>query len=1012
MTMPMTKRIMTLAEREAAYTPDPTDVAASQLTAFMRYCEDETGRSFPDQAAFYRFSVEEFRLFWLLLTRWSGLAFSGPLDPVCTDDACERAAFFPNLRLSYAENVLRSPAGADDDQPVLTARHVSAPTEHLTRPELRSRVVAFSAALTELGVVPGDRIVAIVGNSLETAVAGLASTAVGATFSTASPEMGVMAVLSRFRQLTPSILITSFDEDGHGLPVSWSDRVVEVVTGLPSLDAIIALDEEPAPSGIDLPVHRMSQLVNSHADPRDAVDWHRFPFNHPLFILFSSGTTGPPKCIVHGAGGTLLEHVKEHRLHTDLRPTDTLFFHTSAAWMMWNWQLSALASGARIVVYDGPIADPETLWRVVSEERVTVFGTSPPYLKLCQDVGYSPRRELPLGSLRAVLSTGSILRDGQYDWVHDQVGSVPVQSISGGTDIIGCFVLGSPNLPVYRGESQCRSLGLDVQTLRSEEQNGSLSIGELVCSNPFPSRPLGFYGDTDGTSFHDAYFDQNPGLWTHGDLIEISDEGSARLHGRSDAVINVGGARIGPAEIYRVLEDMPEIRDAMAVEQRFESPETGRIVLLVVLHERGTLDADFRTLIRREVARNASPAHVPAVIAEVEELPVTHSGKQSERAVRDMLEGIPVRNVAALRNPGSLAAIAGEVERADEQSDGQVALEGGLPLLEEIRDAWERVLGIAPIGLDDNFFDLGGTSLKALSVLQELSDHFGRELPQSTLLEAPTITTMAALCRDMSVDDYSALVLLTPGSGGQPLFLVHGVFGEVFEFQQLAARLRHEGPVYAIRARGLDTRQEPHTRVDEMATYYLEHVRRAQPHGPYNLIGFSFGGLIVFEMAQQLRAAGEEIHFLGLLDADLHEACLPLRHRLPFQLKEFVRRGFGAARAPRTKILPFVLELVKRVIPALPYERKPLNFPPLLLRVQRSAAQALKDYRPAPYPDEATFFRAEVRRSGYCDPLPVWFRVVEGGLTVFPVPGGHAEILHEPQVKELAEALAGALARS
>ncbi|HWO46828.1 MAG TPA: AMP-binding protein, partial [Solirubrobacterales bacterium] len=346
--------------------------------------------------------------------------------------------------------------------------------------------------------------------------------------------------------------------------------------------------------------------------------WERFPFNHPLFILFTSGTTGPPKCIVHGAGGTLLEHLKEHRLHGDLRPADTLFFQTSAAWMMWNWQLSALACGARIVVYDGPIAEPGTLWRIVAEEDVSVFGTSPPYLQLCQDSGYSPRRADPPRALRSVLSTGSVLRDWQYDWVAEEVGPVKLQSISGGTDIIGCFVLGHPDLAVKRGTIQCRSLGLDVQALASEATPSGSDIGELVCRNPFPSRPLGFLGDGDRSRFHDAYFSQNEGVWTHGDLIEFDGDGRARIHGRSDGVLNIQGVRIGPSEIYQALREVPEVVEAMAVEQR--RPEGARLVLLAVLREGADLDADLGKRIRETIAGQTTPLHVPELVVGVAEM--------------------------------------------------------------------------------------------------------------------------------------------------------------------------------------------------------------------------------------------------------------------------------------------------------------------------------------------------------------------------------------------------------
>ena len=424
-------------------------------------------------------------------------------------------------------------------------------------------------------------------------------------------------------------------------PTALADRVAELARRLPTLTAVVALDDGPIPPDLTVPVHRLSDM----STPPDDAERARLPFNHPLFVLFTSGTTGQPEVHRPRGRGTLLEHVKEHRLHVDLRPEDRLFFHTSAAWMMWNWQLSALASGSAIVVYDGPLTGPETLWRLVSDERVTVFGTSPPYLQLCEDSGFSPRRELALPDLRAVLSTGSILHDWQYDWVRDHVGPLPLQSISGGTDIIGCFVLGNPNLPVRRGKIQCRSLGLDVQALPTEATPSGSGIGELVCRNPFPSRPVGLLGD-DGTQlFHEAYFAQNPGVWTHGDLIEFDALGQARMHGRSDGVVHVRGVRIGPAEIYRALRNVPEVREAMAVEQQASDVRgQPRLVLLVVLREPGTLDGRLTVRIRREIARYASPAHVPELVVQVAELPTTHSGKRSERAARDAVNGVPPVN--------------------------------------------------------------------------------------------------------------------------------------------------------------------------------------------------------------------------------------------------------------------------------------------------------------------------------------------------------------------------------
>jgi acetoacetyl-CoA synthetase len=973
-------------------------MAESQLTAFMRFCEANTGSRFHDHAAFHEFSVAEYRQFWLLFLRWSGMLHEGSPEPVCTDDLCERASFFPELRLNYAENLLRIDPSESGNQIAVVAHHPSRPCERLTRRELRDRVRRAAGQLRRLGVTPGDRVVAVAGNNAELVVGGLACAAVGASFSSAAPELGAPAVLSRFEQLRPTILMANL-AGGETSPTALSDRVGQVARGLPSLTAVIALDDGPMPARLTVPAHRLLELIESSDGAEVDSDWMPFPFDHPLFILFSSGTTGRPKCIVHGAGGTLLEHLKEHRLHVDLGPTDTLFFHTSAAWMMWNWQLSALAAGSTIVLYDGPLSGPETLWGLVSAEQVTVFGTSPPYLQLCQDSGFSPRRDVALPHLRAVLSTGSILHDWQYDWVRDHVGPVPVQSISGGTDIIGCFVLGHPDLPVSRGQIQCRSLGLDVQALPTDATPPDSNVGELVCRNPFPSRPLGFLGD-DGAGFHEAYFEQNPGVWTHGDLIEFDSHGQARIHGRSDGVLHVRGIRIGPAEIYRALRDVTEVREAMAVQQEARDERgQSRILLLVVLQDSVALDGRLAVRLRREIARYASPAHVPELLVAVDELPVTHSGKRSELAARDAVNELPVRNAQALSNPDSLdkirRAVALATERQQELADAEPA--DDRPTEVRVRAIWESVLGLAPLRPDDHFFDVGGTSLAAVKVFELIYDRMGVDLPPSTILHAPTTAALAALIDGPPERRVPSVVQLRPGHEGLPLFVVNALL----PLRPVVLRLRTNRPILGLEERGMEPREDPETRIEYMAQTFVDTIRSVQPHGPYALVGYSFSGLVAFEMARRLTMLGEEVDTLALIDPEVHHSCLSPASRWMFLIGLPFRAARSVLSAPRTQLPLQLRTAVRRVA-----RRQVAGGPsPLQRRFQAIDQQAFAAYRPGPYAGRATLFVAERRRARRCDPTSVWRRVLQDRVVVEYIPGAHDQVAGEPNVQVLVDRL-------
>jgi acetoacetyl-CoA synthetase len=633
------------------YVPPPEAVLGSQLTAFARAASARAGRDLSEWAALSAWSVDEASAFWALLLEWFGWPYGGDPEPVLEGYGVETARFFPRVRLNYAEVLLTR---GDLDAVVLSARGEGGARSDLTRAALRREVARVRSGLAALGVRSGDRVAAVVTNDADAAIACLATVSLGAAWSSVAPDMGRDAIVSRFAQLAPTVLIAHATSRFQGAARDHRPLVGELACALPTVRDVVGLGEDWEPSGLgDAALHRWRSLGDVGAAER----FERVPWDHPLFVLFSSGTTGPPKCIVHGHGGTALEHEKELRLHTDLRPGDTLYFHTSAGWMMWNWMLSGLATGARVLTYDGSVSWPErdSLLQMLADEGVTVFGTSPAYIQYLLLSGIVPPPGL---ALRAVLSTGSPLYPHHFDWIRDHLDGPSIQSISGGTDIIGCFVLGNPNLPVVRGRSQCVSLGCDVRAAHGTEL-ARVGSGELVCASPFPSRPVGLFGDPSGSRFHDAYFAERPGVWSHGDFVELTDDGGARILGRCDGVMNIRGVRIGPAELYPVVLQFDAIRLAAAVDQEApREPGGRRLVLLVVVEGGVALDRPLQLQIKKALKTALSMNHVPSVLAAVPDLPVTHSGKVSERAIADLLNGRPVRNRAALRNPEALDALA------------------------------------------------------------------------------------------------------------------------------------------------------------------------------------------------------------------------------------------------------------------------------------------------------------------------------------------------------------------
>lgn len=650
------------AQSDVMYRPSRKAIDDSRLAEYVRWLADRgDAPSFDaeDYAGLHAWSVAQPARFWSSL--WDFLGFIGERGDGEVLDTLEMpgARWFTGARLNFAENLLREAIHGDPQRPAILALSEAREPIELSYGELLRQVGALEAFLRAVGVRPGDRVAGVVAHTHEPIVALLACASLGAIWSSASPDFGVSGIVDRFAQIEPRVLITVDGYGYGGKEFDRLDRIAELRAQLPSVEQVVVTDNTGR--GRELPdepgITGWHQALANHDGAKPSFD--RGAFDRPLYILFSSGTTGVPKCIVHSAGGVLIQHAKEQVLHGDIHRDDVFFYFTTCGWMMWNWHVSGLFTGAQLITYDGSPGYPDldALWAMVEARGVTHFGTSAKWLGACRNAGLAPGQAHDLSSLRVIFSTGSPLLDADYDWVYAHVKSdVLLGSIAGGTDIVSCFVGCCPTLAVRRGEIQCRLLGVAAEAFNEAGQAVIDERGELVCTQPIPSMPVGFWNDPEGVRYHAAYFERFAGVWAHGDYIEFKSHGGAVIHGRSDATLNVGGIRIGTAEIYRQIEPMPEVADCLVAAQA--SGEDDRIVMLVVPAEGYVVDDQLRDAIRRRLREQASPRHVPKLIVGVDALPYTRSGKKVEVAVARVLNGREVEQSSAIANPESLTAIA------------------------------------------------------------------------------------------------------------------------------------------------------------------------------------------------------------------------------------------------------------------------------------------------------------------------------------------------------------------
>jgi acetoacetyl-CoA synthetase len=637
---------------ELLWQPSEERIKNTNIFHFMQYANQRHGQSLRNYHELYQWSITDIPGFWEAIWDYGEVIHSRPHDRVVDDyTRLPGAKWFEGAQLNFAENLLRF----RDDQIALSFKGEGQPTVSITYAQLYDRVARLAKSLRDLGLQPGDRVAGFMPNIIETVIAMLAATSVGAIWSSCSPDFGIKGVLDRFGQIEPRVLFTANGYSYNGKKFDSLERVGEILKQIPAIEKVVIVphtDPDPDPSRVPKGV-LFDDFLSSESGLQIAFE--QLPANHPLYIMYSSGTTGVPKCIVHGAVGTLLQHIKELKLHTDVKRTDTIFYYTTCGWMMWNWLVSSLTQGARLLLFDGSpfVGHPGVMWEMAQDEKVTIFGTSAKYLAAVEKAGVKPRESYDLTPLKAVLSTGSPLSIESFEYVYRDIkADLVLSSISGGTDIISCFALGNPMGPVYAGELQCRGLGMKVEAF---DENGKPVLGrkgELVCTAAAPSMPIYFWNDADGRKYRGAYFESFANVWHHGDYIEISEHGGVTIYGRSDATLNPGGVRIGTAEIYRQVENIPEVLDSLVVGQDWDNDV--RVILFVKLKEGVQLTDELVKRINTTIRQNTTPRHVPAKIIEAPDIPYTISGKKVELAVHKMIHNQEVKNRDALANPHAL----------------------------------------------------------------------------------------------------------------------------------------------------------------------------------------------------------------------------------------------------------------------------------------------------------------------------------------------------------------------